>query len=104
MRLIDADELLKEIDKYAHTPIKSAKMKIGERAIIEDCKGIINSLPTVDTERHGHWKSKKYCTYICSNCGFDYFDDILKEHTKAELSNISKYCPVCGVKMDEVTE
>lgn len=93
MRLIDADELL---DKIGEPNERSQKIFM-QRDVIK----IINNMPVIE-QKHGHWKSKKYCTYICSNCGFDYFDDILKEHTKAELSNISKYCPVCGVKMEGV--
>lgn len=90
MRLIDADELQKEISaRFFTTNYYSHFYKL------------VDSMPTVE-QKHGHWKSKKHCTYICSNCGFDYFDDILKEHTKAELSNISKYCPVCGAKMEGV--
>ena len=89
-RLIDADELIEEIDEYAHTPINSAKMKIGERAIIEDCKGIINSMPTVNTEKHGHWVwSEDEEVWKCSLCELG--DDFL----------ISNYCKDCGAKMDE---
>lgn len=51
----------------------------------------INEMPTVDTERHGHWINDRFC----SKCGYDYIK---------ESGRKSKYCPNCGAKTEEVTE
>ena len=77
--------------------------KFRKKAIDEEYKryeieSIINSMPTVDTERHGHWEEEEIRTldnmnvftiYRCSECG---------ESTDTE--NLP-YCYWCGAKMDE---
>ena len=84
MRLIDADELI----EIAH------RIRLDSRERIER---MIESAPTVDPVRHGHWTDRAKSilglpTEACSEC--------------AEWSvGLDKdYCPNCGAKMDEVTE
>ena len=98
MRLIDADKLLKVLDTnsiYRKTTYSDGR-NIGE--IIED-------MPTVDTERHGHLIKKKLgysdvferelFAYYCSECG--------RRFTMIDFKKGLPYCN-CGAKMDEVVE
>ena len=60
---------------------------------------VINEVPTVDTERHGHWNTErnpmKYQTqpyvHVCSECG-------------TAFPYKMPYCGECGARMDERRE
>ena len=90
MRLIDGDELLikfKEtrevIDFVAEDKNVNKDYIRGQIMRLENCILEVNTMPTVDTERHGHWKVVAYCNhkpyrirkvdkwgiYSCSVCG-----------------------------------
>lgn len=80
-------ELAKTINDYVDLLLETAKRKI-------------LSLPKADTERHAHWVEVGgdlgYVDCKCSACGYtDCFDDD---------SSLYNYCPVCGAKIDEVTQ
>ena len=83
MRLIDADELLK--DKVSNAYISRFE---------------IESMPTIDAEPvvHGHWIEKSdgaELQLVCEKCGYDYIEadpDCIERHN---------FCPNCGAKMDE---
>lgn len=84
MRLIDADELIE----------RAYRERLDSRELIAQ---MIESAPTVDPVKHGHWiahgKAFMGATIeACSECG-----ELLCGYNKA-------YCPNCGAKMDEVEE
>ena len=95
MRLIDADEL---IDKYGDWYTEEGT----EEGYIGTIKGIVDSMPTIETERKkGKWirwyeeiKSGSCTDYIphckCSECGTD---------INARSSLFIKFCPYCGADM-----
>lgn len=82
MRLIDADELI----EIAH------RIRLDSRERIER---MIESAPTVDPVRHGHWTDRAKSilglpTEACSECA------------EWSIGYEKDYCPNCGAKMDEV--
>lgn len=93
MRLIDADELKKQIE----VAMKDSGFY---RPIYQGFAKAIDYAPTIDVEpaRHGHWiEDDDGDGRHCSICGEDYCYLI----SNCELYN---YCPNCGAKMDmEVT-
>ena len=94
MKLIDADELKKELkERYmAAVQWKNAthffKEKAeGEIAAYLEAIMILNNTETIESVKHAEWKEDG-CLYKCSNCG----------HTE-EYYDMS-YCPCCGARMD----
>ena len=91
MRLVDANELEKKLCEDC----------IGDRVCERRCYEVtmIRGMPTVDAVEHGHWTYERftntnggsYSVVWCSNC-------------QAHMPWVTKYCPNCGAKMDEVTE
>lgn len=94
-RLIDADALVKDIDKEIDEEIKSP---LSDNHKFFFCAGmryvvrLVKRLPTVDHVKHGHWEfySGEECYIICSECRKEYYCD------KQEMPN---YCPNCGARM-----
>ncbi|MBQ3529552.1 MAG: hypothetical protein IJA47_03560 [Oscillospiraceae bacterium] len=91
-RLIDADALLGELDKFANPmPNKSGyDFLCGVATIITE----IENAPAVDAVEvvHGKWISADYKPHIyrkCSKCG-----------QRITVGKESNYCPNCGAKMD----
>ena len=90
MRLIDADAIK---DGKFHgiedwTPVEGASWQRGWNDAID---AIINSAPTVDPVKHGHWEvvdETEPRRYGCSVC---------KRLSWTE----DNYCSYCGSKMDE---
>lgn len=99
MRLIFADDLLNRL--YGYFDYFNVKT-IGA----DDIARMINNMPTVDTERHGHWIKKRVgysmvynCDiihWICSECGREFEGH---QYSPQDMP----YCH-CGAKMDEVSE
>ena len=58
---------------------------------------VIRNAPTFDAEpvRHGWWVYDHWCEFKCSCCG---------HFSSTNPRGIEKYCPNCGVKMDEASE
>lgn len=88
MRLIDADELLK--DKVSNAYISRFE---------------IENAPTIDAEPvvHGHWINGHDTEHLmstckCSTCGRGIVQDFLGRW------KYTRYCPNCGAKMDEVQD
>ena len=89
-----------EIDK-----IPTKKTEDGEVLVIHKCQPLfemnkaickrIKALPSVPTERTGHWThdgSHWKNRFICSECGYKLFDEP------------TNYCPNCGYRMVEPQE
>ena len=107
MRLIDADEFIKEINNRCESAIKwgingiadhNEEIKIrAEQAIATFCEASLTAkkMPTIDAEpvRHGKW-------IVCKGSnGKDYRKCSECLHTQ-EITGLLNYCPVCGARMD----
>ena len=98
-RLIDADELMKNIDEQlaSHDGLDMFDRETVYLIGVNDVASYIVTAPTVDAEsvRHGRWE-KVYGDHLsmghrpwvvcCSVCG--------------RVGMESNYCPHCGAKMD----
>ena len=92
MRLIDADELLEQIDKYMAMTLYGCSFRGGKippvmlemrQAVLCDVEQLIYSTPTIDAApvRRGEWEHGMKCTHcgqidtskpnFCPNCGAD---------------------------------
>lgn len=111
MRLIDADEFIKEMNNRCESAIKwgingiadhNEEIKIrAEQAIATFCEASLTAkkMPTIDAEpiRHGRWhhikayKGADFGFYQCSVCGDAWWFT-------------TKYCANCGSKMEGVEE
>ena len=96
MRLIDADALKDNVEKYrivhlSHRRLSAIKREAEE--VINDICFAIDVAPIIDPVRHGKWIDD--CT--CSVCHWIHEDG----EGFALLTNYP-FCPNCGVKMDEV--
>lgn len=89
MRLIDADELKKQIDTPDYT-LYNAEMRVEH---IEQC---IEDAPTIEAEtvRHGEWSFTGDGWVECSECNETYLTSTVPRN----------YCPNCGTKMDNETK
>lgn len=95
MRLIDADELEKKLNKLAKAFMnKEESMYIDISLGLDIATATIDKISTIDLTRYGYWKfyPGEECYIICSECGKEYYCD------KQEMPN---YCPNCGAKMTE---
>ena len=95
MRLIDADELLRDAENYS--PISAGL------ADEYDVKWLVDAQPTVDAVEvvHGHWISLTDCSnagVYCSVCHKKVWkEDYAWCNRKNKLR--SNYCPNCGASM-----
>ena len=97
MRLIDAEALEEKIENLI-TRFKA----LGRKQVAEDYNFVLTVLstaPTIEAKPvvHAHWEKQNYIDMYytevhCSSCG----KRVLAEHQKEY-----KYCPFCGVQMDE---
>lgn len=102
MRLIDADEFIKEINNRVESAIKwginaisdhNEEIKIrAEQAVATFCEASLTAkkMPTIDAEptRHGKWIKVGDNTYRCTRCN--------------EVSCCNgNFCTDCGAKMDK---
>lgn len=93
MRLIDADELFKEIATLSVDG--SNPMGQGYCAGISDVSNLITNQPTIEPVKRGEWLESEcfdYCFWVCSNCRFP--------SEALAAPRLYKYCPQCGAKMD----
>lgn len=102
--LIDRQELLNNRPEYLN-PQMEDEIQSARHKGWNDCNSyyydLIIKQPKVDTERHAHWivvgGDLGYVDCKCSACGNTVcFCDIDDE------SELYRYCPYCGAKMDEV--
>ena len=98
MRLIDADELRKDIVERGTqlSGCYSAGIARYMDRMLAHVLAAFDNAPTIDQVRHGRWiitqtPTNEYCN--CSVCGTQVMSD--------EAWN---YCPKCGAKMDEEVE
>lgn len=91
MRLIDADELIKQA-------CRSTEWSHGEHPMVIEADDI-DDAPTVDAEpvKHAHWiefrTNSGNVHYKCSHCGKDVSYPYAKKRWK--------YCIECGARMDD---
>ena len=107
MRLIDADEVIRDLASLKYSK-EYGKVGATYNLAIDDCIGEIKATPTAlyaEPVKHAHWipdereTGEGSNTYKCSACGEI---QMLIEGTPKE--NGWKYCPNCGAKMDEEEE
>ena len=93
MRLIDADkakaELLSIISITDDIHARSAFFN-GIRVGYKRAADRLDTMPTVEERKHGHWLTKKAWHVECSEC----------HHVLEFICDVKKYCPNCGAKMD----
>ena len=100
MRLIDADDALKQIDGLLRSPFANDKFMVSQYIAVRDTVHLVKALcigksPTVDAvpvvhgrwERTRHWWQGGSTWKRCSECG------VLN-------CGESKFCPSCGARMD----
>lgn len=91
MRLIDADELVRNIDELS----KDAGFY---RAIYNGFSNVISRSPTIEAEpvRHGRWVSDEVdVLFHCSVC-----ETQISTSWDYDCDEMWNYCPKCGAKMD----
>ena len=103
MRLIDADALKETICTNVYPITDNFNSQDYGMFWTGGIEKAIDDAPTVDTERHGHWKDvQNYYDdvyYECSACGEPW---ILLDGTPSD--NNMNYCPNCGALMDEIVD
>lgn len=90
MRLIDADAVLREIDKGFDQTDPSGEEQIG----FLRCRRIVREAPTIAPSIHAHWIINGEWAE-CSGC---------HEDEKIAVLVHRDYCPACGAIMDEEAE
>lgn len=90
MRLIDADALMKAVEKDFEGV---CVYDVPPSEAVSDFERIVDSIPTIDAEpvRHGRWDENGRCT----NCGGH-----APYWAMATTYYKSPYCFECGAKMD----
>ena len=63
--------------------------------VTQDIISDIVVLPSVSTEKTGHWRHYEGML-ICSECGAEFYDDIMEYCG----DDVPKCCPDCGTKME----
>lgn len=90
MRIIDADECLKELKDHVNASDMPTMWYTG----IMFAEHHINVAPTVEAVPvvHSRWKCISIGRYACSLCGFEpWYEGSI---------NTLRYCPNCGARMD----
>lgn len=98
MRLIDADALMRQLEKKRSEPGKQRYTKGFNDALMR-FRSMIHSAPTIEAEpvRHGRWEEEDersaYKDFLvsCSECGA-FLDERNTSHFR--------YCYKCGAKME----
>ena len=91
VRLIDVDELNKDLDLYDRDVCGHCGNEVA--AGFEAARELIADAPTIDAEpvRHGRWVHDINNMYGCSECG---------ARETMSPKKLKNYCPSCGAKMD----
>lgn len=91
MRLIDADELKKDIDGYDYS-----EEGYSDRMDFKFIYEVIDNQPTVEAKPvvTGEWMKSETGVYICSKCNNGY-----KNQPTCMGHPMFEYCPMCGAKM-----
>ena len=100
MRLIDADEVIRDLASLKYSK-EYGKVGGTYNLAIDDCIEEIEATPALDAKPivYAHWiegnedhvSCDSICYYTCSECNHSFSDD-------------TPYCPNCGAKMDEEVE
>lgn len=100
MRLIDAEKLAEELNRYL-AQLRNSGISVGLRMGINTCLTFLNNANTIEAEpvRQGRWEDSTdewlgTDVYTCSKCRESY---VLVEGTPKE--NLWHYCPNCGADM-----
>ena len=87
MRVIEADAVVKAIDKHTNSTLQ----------LDEDITCILEEIPTIEERKTGQWIKMSDADgiyYACSECGEDLPRHIERTH----------YCPYCGADMRNAVE
>lgn len=90
MRLIDADKAKAELLRIARDIHDCCGFYDGLKAGYQSAADRLDTIPTVEERKHGHWITKKAWHVECSEC----------HHVLEFICDVKKYCPNCGAKMD----
>ena len=102
MRLIDADALKESMGEHPYNWNDSPE-EIQESFDWENFMQLIDDAPTIDVApvRHGRWVIKKVLSLAFPSIELP-FGSLCGG--QGSTSNPNGYCPMCGAKMDEVSE
>ena len=108
MRLIDADLMIKNLEKDYNSFMEQGHKKLAN-AILDVLIPTINCQPTVDTDKHGHWVWNDEANlfkggWVCSLCKIKNDNIPADNMALPKIYAGTNYCGNCGAKMDEVSE
>lgn len=96
MRMIDADLPMEQMEKLLDHHLMMGNFSAD--GAVSDCINFLKTAPTIDAVpvRHGHWvkNEKRPGFFECSCCHCH------DRETYPFYTNVWKYCPNCGAKMD----
>lgn len=87
MRLIDADAAKVELLRMVGDIHGWGEFFDGIRSGYQSAADRLDTMPTVEERKHGHWEDIDLDTSVCSVC-------------KKPQEYETKYCPECGAKME----
>lgn len=87
MRLIDADKAKAELLRMVGDIHGWGEFFDGIRSGYQSAADKLDTMPTVEERKHGHWEDIDLDTSVCSVC-------------KKPQEYETKYCPECGAKME----
>lgn len=87
MRLIDVDAAKAELLRMVGDIHGWGEFFDGIRSGYQSAADRLDTMPTVEERKHGHWEDIDLDTSVCSVC-------------KKPQEYETKYCPECGAKME----
>lgn len=90
MRLIDANKAKAELLSMIGDIHGWGEFFDGIRGGYRSAAYTLDTMPTVEERKHGHWLTKKAWHVECSEC----------HHVLEFIGEVKKYCPNCGAKME----
>lgn len=104
-RLIDADQAVAEAERLLELYNLAMAGAENNREInhifkrqelFKAVRAVVNTCPTVEPVKHGHWIFKGNGNADCSCCGY-------RSSRVYDDDNADRYCRHCGAKMDQDT-
>lgn len=102
MRLIDADNLVDELEELSDSYVDNncsdftrGTYNICRQQGVDAAIEVVKEQTPIDTVKHGHWEESKClddCFWTCSCCKFP--------SQASAAPQLYKYCPNCGARMD----
>lgn len=89
MRLIDADKAKAELLRIARDIHDCCGFYDGLKAGYQSAADRLDTMPTEEERKNGHWLTKKAWHVECSEC----------HHVLEFICDVKKYCPNCGAEM-----